>query len=147
MYIIEYASLKCEICGRDLLEADSIHGYNAIVVMAFDREYYYEKNIHRYKKIYWSCKGTCDKKIQHKVFSDGLSDGWEDISDLAIPYQFLKWNMAILNRLRDGVDEYDDEAFKQLKEFIICMSQIVYKNQSESDFERIMSLNQIPEWA
>jgi hypothetical protein len=142
----EYASLKCEVCGKDLLESDTIHGYSAVVVLAFDTDYYYEKNIHRYKKVYWSCKGACDKKLQQETYSDGLSNGWEDISDLSIPYQFLKWNMAILNRLRSGVDEYDDEAFKQLKEFIICMCQIVYKNQSESDLKRIMSLSELPDW-
>lgn len=71
---------------------------------------------------------------------------WEDISDVVIPVKYLKWNIAILNRIRNGRDVYSDDAFENLKEFIIATSQIVLKNQSQEDIKRVLDLETIPDW-
>lgn len=140
-----YTPLKCKVCGKDLLESESIHGDSGVIVMAYDRQTYYDNHVHKYMDIYWACKGNCDRSLERAANSNGLSTGWEDISDLVIPYNFLKWNIAILNRIRSCTDQYEDQAFEDLKEFIICISQIVYKNQSDKDIQRIMVLKMIPE--
>lgn len=48
----------------------------------------------------------------------GLTDGWEDVGDVMMPTVFIKWTISILNELRSGTI-YSDEAFNQLKEFLL----------------------------
>lgn len=61
-----------------------------------------------------------------------------------IPLRYISWVCAILNRMRDGDDVYTDEAFEKLKKFLICLGQMVFKNQSEEDLERIYTLMSLP---
>lgn len=37
--------------------------------------------------------------------------------------------------MRDGDDVYTGEAFEKLKKFLICLGQMVFKNQSDSDLK------------
>lgn len=46
--------------------------------------------------IYCVCKGKCDRKMEAVT-------SWNDISDLVIPIEFLKFVIAIMNRLRNSV--------------------------------------------
>lgn len=47
--------------------------------------------------------------------SHGNVTSWNDISDLVIPVQFLKFVIAIMNRMRNAGDIYADEAYENLK--------------------------------
>lgn len=145
--LTEYVPLKCNKCGRDLLHRNVLEDYDGVVVFVEDIEFY-ESNYPKTKfvDIYCACKGTCDEDLEDYHFKLGHTNGWEDISDLIIPYKFLQFLMSIMNRIRAEEDIYTDEAFEKLKDFIIALSQIVMKNQSEEDIKRIQELQMLPEW-
>lgn len=143
----EYEPLRCVCCGKDLLAKDLVASYQSIVVFAKNRLFEGRaEGKSQYVDVYWSCKGECDRKMETMSLSNGCSTSWEDISDIVIPVKYLKWNMAILNRLRDGKDIYTDDAFEKLKHFIIAVSQIVLRNQTQEDIERASDLDQLPDW-
>lgn len=75
----------------------------------------------------------------------GNITGWNDISDLVIPVQFLKFVLAIMNRIREYEDVYTDEAYGDLKNIIISLAQITMKRQSEKDINRVKSLLELPD--
>ncbi|MBU3145594.1 restriction endonuclease [Clostridium sp. CF012] len=143
----EYMPLKCSCCGKDLLGKDSLENYKGVVVFTEDIEFM-ETNFSKikYVDIYWACKGVCDEKLESYHYSKGYSNGWEDISDIIIPYKYLQWVMSILNKIRNNEAEFTDEAFEKLKDFIIAVSQIVVKNQSKKDIRRILDLSVLPDW-
>jgi hypothetical protein len=118
----EYEPLTCVHCGKDLLSDRS-----GIIVFVYDPKV---SDKDRYVDIYWSCKGVCDRSTEHLYKEQGYVTAWEDISDIVIPGQYLRWIMAHLNRLREKVDDYDDEVFSKLKDFIIMVSQVVLRNQT-----------------
>ena len=66
---------------------------------------YYQKDTSasNVRDVYACCKGGCDRLLRRRG-QDGLMDGWNDISDLVIPLNFIRNIMAFLNRLRDGID-------------------------------------------
>lgn len=142
----QYMPLKCDVCGKDLLHADLLDDYSGVVVFVEDTDYREQNNLkNKYVDIYFACKGSCDETLEDYHFSKGHSNGWNDISDLIIPYKFLQFYMAILNRIRAGEDIYTDATYEKLKHFLIAISQIVMKNQSEHDLQRIRMLQSIPE--
>lgn len=138
----EYVPLKCSCCGKDLLKKD----YGGVIVFVEDRKRKNEDVTKtKYVDIYCACKGTCDDKLQDYYYSLGYSNGWEDISDIIIPYKYLQWVMSIINRIRSGEDIYTDKAFNKLKDFLIAISQMTLKNQSQEDIRRVMQLSVIPD--
>jgi len=141
----EYMPLKCTSCGKDLLYKDISDKYGGVVVFVEEKNNLEESNVNKkIVDIYYACKGTCDKNLAHYYFSLGYTNGWNDISDLIIPYKFLQFCVGVINGMRNGKQSYTDEAFEKLKHFIIAISQIVMKNQSEEDVKRIIDLQSIP---
>lgn len=133
----EYISLECEYCHKDLL-ASEIQGLNIIV---FVGRYDYEKNIEMVEDVYWSCKGTCDNRIQEEYIKKGFYNlGWEDISDIVIPSKYIAWICSILNNMRDGDIVFSDKAFEKIKNFIIASSQLAIRDTTEEKKDRIRML-------
>ena len=94
--------------------------------------------------IYWACKGRCDKELEYYYTNElGLSTGWKDIGDLIITVLFLEWLMADLNNLREGRYIYSEKAFKKLKHFIIALSQKVFREMTEEEKRRAITMMQI----
>lgn len=145
-FLTTYEPLKCKCCGKDLLDREIIKQTMGIIVFVEDMEYAEEKEFKqsKYIDIYWACKGECDRKLEKRYQGRKNSTTWEDISDIAIPGKYVMWNMTILNRIHDKDDIFEDIAYKRLKEFIIKVSQIVLRNQTEDQLERILSLSSIP---
>jgi hypothetical protein len=145
----EYSPLICAKCGKDLLNRDIIENNKAVFVLVEDRNFSLRNDYRKTKYVdaYCACKGICDRLLEQHFYSLGYGNGWNDISDLAIPYYFLKFQFSILNRIRNGQDEYTDEAYEKLKDFILTMAQIVMKNQTDEDKKRIKQLQEIPDWA
>lgn len=142
----KYAPLRCKMCGKDLLHRDILDKYKGIVVFVQDMDYY-ECNggKQKYTEVYCACKGACDRKLESLVRPYKYITGWNDISDLVIPVQFLKFVLAIMNRMREGEDVYTDEAYEDLKSIIISLAQITMKRQSEQDINRVKSLSELPD--
>lgn len=144
--LAEYSPLRCKICGKDLLQRDILDDYKGIVVFVQDMEYYHENNgQNRYADVYCVCKGDCDRKMESVVRLYGNITSWNDLSDLVIPVQFLKFVIAIMNRIRNGSVIFSDDAYEKLKEIIISLAQITMKRQSEKDINRVKSLSELPE--
>lgn len=129
----KYKPLVCCYCGKDLLSEKT-------GIIAFVEDIDSGESSNKIIDIYWACKGDCDDILENRYIKKGLITEWEDISDIIIPYKYLKWNIAIMNRLRDKDDDYDQKAFEKLKEFIIGISQLALRNQSDDDIKRIKLL-------
>lgn len=132
----KYVSLECDYCGKDLLEEDDL--YKTLVGFAEELDDATGKKICQH--IYWAHKGECDRSLEAKYKHNKLLVGWQDIGDLAIPVFYLKFIMAIINRIKGGMDEYSEEAYERLKHFIIAISQKVLREMSDEDRERVKSL-------
>lgn len=139
----EYFPLKCKYCGRDLLEKD-IQGKN-IIVLCGKYDYDNGKGIKYVRDVYWSCKGECDEKLREEYEKKGIGDlGWEDIEDLIIPTRFVDWICAILNNMQDGDVVFSEEAFEKIKQIIIGVSQLVFRDATEEKKARIRLLKSLP---
>ncbi|MFA6055269.1 MAG: restriction endonuclease [Thermodesulfovibrionales bacterium] len=136
-------SLKCKVCGRELLDGDD---KGVITLWQRIREDF-EKEPQYFELIFWTCRGHCDKALSQYVRSraSGLIDVWEDIGDVMMPTVFIKWVMSILNRQRSGTI-YSDEAFEALKDFLLNMYPHVCRHLTEKEKERVQSLMMIPSY-
>jgi hypothetical protein len=135
----EYEPLACLNCGKDLLAP----GAPGVIVWAYrDREAPHSYRHHFYR-VYAACKGNCDQAILRKLGRSEKTHAqtvWQDVSDLKIPGNFLERIMASLNRLREGSDIYTDEAFKQEKNIILILGQVVLRSMTEQEIERVSEL-------
>lgn len=129
-------SLKCQVCGKELLGEEK-HGI--ILSWISLNEDYDEEKI---KFINWVCKGDCDKALVSKMRSihPKLIDRWEDIPDVAIPEQYLRWMLVIFNELH-GESKYSDEAFKDIKTFMINIFPYISRHLTSVEKERMEDLN------
>jgi hypothetical protein len=113
---------------------------NAIVVIVYELIDYPKRKI---VDVYWACKGRCDDRLRAASPKNTLT-GWEDIADLRIPLVFIKWMFMLVNRIKENIDTYEDEAYEKHLKFILAMFQTVMKNTSEGQKERIEILRGIP---
>lgn len=142
----EYSPLKCRICGKDLIRGDIVDKYEGNIVFVNDHDFYEKNNGKmKYVDIYCVCKGKCDDKMEREAYSNNCSTSWNDISDLIIPIEYLKLLMSIMNRMRAGKDVYTDEAYYKLKEMLICLSQIVFRHQTDEEIKRSKDLAILPD--
>lgn len=143
-----YEPLTCQRCDRDLLSKAVIEDAAGVVVFVEDKKFAEENNYRKrkYVDLYVACKGECDKQLDDHCYSNGYYTKWEDISDIVIPTKYLMWIIAILNQFYDERIVFGDECFKKLKEFIIAISQVVLREQSEEQLERISTLMDLPDY-
>lgn len=138
----EYIPLKCDVCGKDLLEALYRENDKGLIAQATHRD---ENGIEHVKEMYYACKGNCDEKLSKSIWECyKYSTGWKDITDLAIPQEFLRYVIATINRLRDGNYKYSDTAFEKEKNMIIALSQKVLREMTEKERERVRLLMSMP---
>jgi hypothetical protein len=140
----EYLPLECKVCRKDLLRALYEEEYSGIIVFASEmaigeneESVYHPKE---YTDIYFVCKGEHDRQIIQYFKKQGKITSWDDLSDLAIPLNFVKFIMSQLNRLREGTVKYSDEAFDQLKNFVIAMSQKVLRETNVNEIIRVNTI-------
>lgn len=131
-----YTPLECAVCGKDLLVERS--GNVALAVKLEDNK----KHI---LDVYWACRGNCDRIREQQVWRElDAVTTWEDIADLSIPLVYVRWFIATFNNLRDGRYVFTDEAFEKFKHFTPCMLQIVVKETTTEQWQRIRDLVDIP---
>ena len=109
--------------------------YTGIYVAAYRRTDHGPRMI---EDVYAACKGACDKTMQERSRARGLTTGWEDLSDLVIPVQFLQRLFAIMNCIRSGTDVYSDAAYQKEKALHIALSQRVLRYVTAEDKERFL---------
>ncbi|AWN46447.1 restriction endonuclease [Methylobacterium terrae] len=133
----KHVELRCKVCDEDLLSKSMLGPFSGVIVTASKRTEAsdgrkFDQNIH----VYAVCKGECDRRMDRMCHRQGFSTGWEDIDDLCNPLLYIKAIMAIMNRLRAKRDEYTDEAFSDLKNIFIAISQRTLREITEEDGER-----------
>ncbi|NML30577.1 PDDEXK family nuclease [Paraburkholderia antibiotica] len=136
----EEPSLKCKACGKELL------GKHPSGIVVSWQTYSEEANLSfktKHEHVYWCCKGDCDARLEEEFAKPGLIDGWEDISDLAIPIAYIRCVMSTLNELHNR-EQYSQEAFDATKELLLNLFPMVAREPSANDHERIQSLSAIP---
>lgn len=142
----KYQPLQCKVCGKDLLQKDIVGNYTGNLVLTEDRQFFIENMKTQYTGAYCVCKGKCDTILSHKANADGQSTSWEDISDLIIPVQYLKFVMSIMNNMYDNSAVFTKDAFEEIKAIIVALAQISMRPQTENDIRRIESLLEMPQW-
>ena len=137
-----YEPLECVVCGRDLLSGKSRSGYGGLV--AWVRRNDGQHEVRRYVDFYWACKGECDKEVASS-YPNGFSTSWEDISDILIPTNYVKWHVGIMNTIYKGKSKYNCTSFEKVKEFTIKIAQLTVRKQTETQIERLRALAKLPE--
>lgn len=134
-----YTPLECCVCKKDLLPERS--GNVALAIKLDD------DGIKHIFDVYWACLGPHDRMMENRIYKDfELITEWESIEDLSIPMMYIRWFIATFNNLRSGNSVYTDEAFEKFKTFTLCMSQVVVKETTSDQWERIHDLTDIPSW-
>ena len=141
----EYRPLKCDVCGKDLIKKGVVDNYLGLVAMVFDLDYMDEnKGGQKIVQVYCACKGKCDHIMRSRLKGRVITK-WQDISDLKIPYLYLKWLMGIINQIQAGRVVYTDEAFEQIKTVTLVIAQVVMRQPSVKEMQRVKSLLNIPD--
>lgn len=142
----KYYPLKCEVCGKDLIKKGVADNYQGIVALALDMDYFNKTDgEEKITQVYCACKGKCDRIMESRCTGNVITK-WQDISDLTIPYQFLNWVMGILNQIREGKVIYTDEAFEQIKKVTLNIAQVVMRQPSVKEMQRVKTLLELPDW-
>lgn len=130
--------LLCSVCHKDLLlERQGRIGF-AIKYTADGKK-------SRYVDMYWACIGECDRAMEVAFEKRGFATGWEGIEDLMIPLVYMQWVITYMNSLRSGSIVFSDEAYKKFIELTFAVAQLVVRETSDEEMERIQSLREIPQ--
>jgi hypothetical protein len=128
--------IRCSVCGKDLVrERNGIFAFGDRVGKGREVETV---------DVYWACRGQCDRLLESSFHKKGLITGWEDIDDLSIPLVFMHWTITWMNSLRGGEHKFTDEAYEKFSEFTFAMAQLVVRETTDEERERIESLRDIP---
>lgn len=132
--------LRCSYCKKDLLKPEP-----SGIIVFWERALndFNDTSAEYVEHIYWCCKGRCDNNLGASYKNQGLVDSWEDIPDIIIPQVYIKWVMTIFNQLK-GIREYSNEAFEQLKEFMLNVYPYIARHPTTKEKKRLKSLLQIP---
>lgn len=133
--------LLCMYCNKSLLQPEP----RGIVVVwtAFSKGDRLHKE--HTQRVYWCCKGQCDRALREQFRESDLIDGWEDIPDIVAPLGYIRLVMAMLNRLQNGMT-YSPEAFDSTKKLLLSLFPLVSREMTTKEKDRIESLSAIPSY-
>ncbi len=137
----EAPSLICKVCSKELFDQDD-HG---VIQLWYKMSTKQENEKQHFEYVYWTCRGRCDDVLTQAIRGkrSDLIDGWEDISDVMMPTIFIKWVMSTMNEHRGGVT-YSNEAFDNLKGFMLSVFPYVCRDLTEKEKEKVKNLGMIP---
>lgn len=135
----EDPELSCAYCGKSLFQPKA----NGIVVIWTRTGRKEERSNERTERVYWCCKGNCDAMLSRRYGGDGITDGWEDISDLIIPVIYIRWVMTTLNEFHRGMT-YSDEALEGMKTLLVHLFPLISRELTTEEKERVRTLSMIP---
>lgn len=137
----EYIPIRCDVCGTDLLENFVVSGIDSRLGLCRSLKngnYYYHH-------IYFACTGECDKFLERTLFKEfGAPSAWNSLEDLSIPPNYIRFILSCMNQLECGQASFSKEAYDKLKEYIIALGQIVVKETSKREKERLTDLLRSP---
>ncbi len=130
--------LFCNVCGKDLLKerygrielaGESIDGGKKMRIVDMS----------------WACMGDCDRTLELAFKRRGIMPSWEGIEDLLIPLVFMQWVITAMNSLRDGSLVFSDEAYDKFRELTFAIAQLVVRETSDEEMDRLQILGEIPQ--
>ncbi|MGB3422672.1 MAG: restriction endonuclease [Dolichospermum sp.] len=132
----QWLELKCDCCHKDLLDLNTLSLYQGLISFLVD-----EKNfIH---DIYFACKGDCNNTLESKIFKQyGYATQWEDISDLIIPAKYLQFVLGVINEIHNKEVIYTDISLQKLRYFLASLGQIVFREMTEKERERLLDIQE-----
>jgi hypothetical protein len=136
----QYVPLLCAHCGKDVLKQLFVENHSANIVM-IRRD---DNGCDVVERVFCACKGDCDKILSTPHKLNGTFDGWMDIGDLAVPFQYLHKIFAVMNNLRDGSIRFEEQAYHDLKQVFIALSQKVLREMTEEEWDRWKVLRDLP---
>ena len=139
----KYQPLNCCICGKDLLHKNCLDNYQGIIVYVIN-ESKEDSDNELISSVYVACKGACDY-IARQDYSYSYTK-WEDISDLVIPTKYISFIMSFINTIQDPRYTYSNESFEEVKFIILKLAQLVMRETSNSEIERLKDLGALPDW-
>jgi hypothetical protein len=142
--VSEYIPLECKVCDKDLLVALYDEEYKGLVAFVRRMRSYEEHDDQIepdvIEEIYWACKGSCDRLLQHELKRERKVTTWDDISDLVIPIYFLKFVLNTQNAIRSGSKVFSEVAYNQAMTLIIALGQKVLRETTAKERERVGAL-------
>lgn len=138
-----YLPIKCVTCGKDLLLSLFTEDYegNIIFVKDLDSKIMPQE----IEDILFVCKGDCGRALTKELRNKNKYTSWNDISDIVMPPEFIRFIISVLNQTRDVEDtKFSDKAFSKLIDFIMAISQKVLRSTTEQERERFKELLSIP---
>jgi hypothetical protein len=132
--------LKCDKCGKNLLAANDYEGI--VIYLSRFPEKWDSLEPEIIEDIKFACKGDCDNSICNLSRANGLTDTWEDLTDMEIPYNFLRTYFSFLKRVHDGEIKFSNDAFEKFMYMNIAIAQKVFRKTTEEERKRIISLAQ-----
>ena len=94
--------------------------------------------------MFWACRGECDRAMELAFHRRGLVTSWEGIDDLSIPLVFMKWVITAMNGLRSGNLIFTDKAYEKFRWFTFAVAQLVVRETSEEEWDRIQNYSEAP---
>jgi len=62
-----------------------------------------------------------------------------------IPLVFMQWVITAMNSLRNGSLVFSDEAYNKFTELTFAIAQLVVRETSDEEMERIQTLRDVPQ--
>ena len=138
----KYEPLKCEVCGKDLLLQLFEKDYSAVIAQIEVKDE--ESGNYTIEDVYSACKGECDRILDRRAAEQGKMTGWLDLSDMAIPLEYLSRIFAMMNNIRSDSEIYTDEAFHKQKIIMIKLAQKVLRYTTTRERNRYKDLLEFP---
>ncbi len=126
-------SIKCGVCGKELMDNPSMSMINIIENMKTDK----------ITKVIPCCKGVCDRKVQMAIKEDEVS-GWKDITEFSNPYLYITNVMAVLNNMYDGKGFENKEAFEDYKSLLVKMYPYITRDMTEEELQEAILDSELP---
>lgn len=140
--IDEYVPITCDCCGKDLLEALYHEEYRGLVAQVTQRD---KDGRTKVLETYFACKGSCDKTLETRYWNKYKEvTGWKDLSDIAMPNEFLRWIMVTINQLQNENFSYSSTAIDKERTLIIALSQKIFREVAEEERVRMKELMSLP---
>ena len=136
----KYLPLECHSCGRDILLQLYAEDAHAVAVVAHVHKIESDGKNH-IKDVYWACKGKCDRKLERSAYETyKYLTAWQDIGDLVIPAEFLRWMFVTINRVRKLLDVYERDSWEKEVYFLTAVAQKVMREMTDRERERVGTL-------
>lgn len=137
----EYLPLKCDHCGKDLLEALYREDHKSIVARVAQRPASSDEPtlIH---DLYYACMGTCDETLQNVYLKGRLHSASSvvPLADLVAPPLYLMRVLNLIDRLDSPQYGYTEGALEKEKYLFRALAQRVMVDPTDDEIAHAKKL-------